>query len=56
LRRSYSEGKVQLKRRQEVAQLAAATNGRNFRTFLLMQQFEAQEIGAGSRGPATNAA
>src|SRR3990167_9427701 len=24
----------------------AATNARNFRTFLLMQQFEAQEIGA----------
>lgn len=32
--------------KKSVAQTLAATNGRNLRTFLLMQQFEAQEIGA----------
>jgi transcriptional regulator with XRE-family HTH domain len=36
----------QSNRRSGTTQQAAATNGRNFRTFLLMQQFEAQEIGA----------
>lgn len=33
-------------RSSSVAQLPAATNSRNFRTFLLMQAFAAKEIGA----------
>lgn len=37
---------MQTKRSGLGMQLVAATNGRNFRRFLLMQQFEAQEIGA----------
>jgi transcriptional regulator with XRE-family HTH domain len=37
---------MQTKRINPVAQLPAATSARNFRTFLLMQQFEAREIGA----------
>ena len=45
MRRSYSAAKVQTKRRGRATQVAAATKSRNFRTFLLMQRFEAQEIG-----------
>lgn len=37
---------AQVKRRTKAAQEAAATNGRNFRTFLLVSQLEAREIGA----------
>lgn len=37
---------AQVKRIDRAAQIPAATNLRNFRTFLLMAQFEAQEIGA----------
>ena len=35
-----------VKHRTPVTQKHAATNARNFRTFLLMQQFAAEEIGA----------
>lgn len=35
-----------VKRSKESAQKPAATSSRNFRTFLLMAQFEAREIGA----------
>ena len=38
--------KTQVKHRWGTAQKHAATNGRNFRTFLLVSQFEAQAIGA----------
>lgn len=37
---------TQSRRRQVSPQELAATKGRNFRTFLLMQQFAAKEIGA----------
>jgi transcriptional regulator with XRE-family HTH domain len=37
---------TQVKRRKETAQKSAATNDRNFRTFLLVAQLEAQAIGA----------
>lgn len=37
---------AQVKHTNRTAQKAAATNSREFRTFLLMAQFEAQEIGA----------
>jgi transcriptional regulator with XRE-family HTH domain len=37
---------AQSRHRNGAAQELAATNPRNFRTFLLMQQFAAQEIGA----------
>src|SRR4029077_822569 len=46
LRRSYHAEVKQARRTSAVAQLSAATNGRTFRRFLLMQQFEAAEIGA----------
>jgi transcriptional regulator with XRE-family HTH domain len=37
---------AQVKRSGRTTQISAATNERNFRTFLLMAQFEAAEIGA----------
>lgn len=37
---------AQVKHTKRTAQKAAATTSRDFRTFLLMAQFEAQEIGA----------
>jgi transcriptional regulator with XRE-family HTH domain len=37
---------AQLKRSDGVMQLPAATKSRSFRTFLLMAQFEAREVGA----------
>lgn len=37
---------AQVKRRIDVTRKAAATNDRNFRTFLLMSQLEARAIGA----------
>lgn len=38
--------KAQVKHRFTTAQKLAATNSRNFRTFLLVSQFEAEAIGA----------
>lgn len=38
--------KTQVKRKMSAARKAAATNDRNFRTFLLVSQFEAEAIGA----------
>jgi transcriptional regulator with XRE-family HTH domain len=46
LRRRIDEMKAQVKHRTRTAKEPAATFDRNFRTFLLMQQFAAEEIGA----------